>query len=260
MYKFADTTPGSAESTSMSLQTMFNGTNLDEALTDDNGRFVTMSVGGRGVLPRQINITETPYRHGARERGYTYDVREIPVNFLIEDNTNEGFRERFNRLNGLLLGSKKILEFTDENAFFVATLQSGDVPDEDSNSLEGTLLFLCTDSAKRKNKKTITLTTSSKYFTITGQESTPWTSKTVFKQAANQFYIKGPYGRNVTLNYDFIEGDVLEIDYDKRSVKLNGNDLAVAVSLITDWFELPAGFVYLEASHETEMVYTERYY
>lgn len=260
MYEFVDTLAGSAQGTSVSLQTVFNGVNIDKALTDDSGRFVTTAVGGRGILPRRINMTETPYRHGARERSQTYDVREIPVEFLIEDDTSEGLRERFERLNGILLGSKKKLEFTDENAHFIATLESGDMPPENSNSVEGTLLFICSDSAKIKSEHALEIGTSSKYHNIKGQTETPWTSKTIFQKSANRFYIKGSYGRNVTLNYDFIEGDVLEIDYDTRGVFLNGNDLAVSVSLQTDWFELPVGNVNLHASHETEMTYSERYY
>src|SRR5690606_30566953 len=108
MYQFVDTVATDVpKSTLLSLNTIFNNQNLDELLTDDEGSFVTLTVSGRGILPRNIRTTESPYRHGVREKGYTYAPREIVVKYKLKDRTNEGFRERFNRLNSLLLGSKK---------------------------------------------------------------------------------------------------------------------------------------------------------
>lgn len=258
MYKFADTIATGGQSTLLTLQTIFAGNNLDELLTDENGRFVTTSVGGRGILSRNINISET-YRHGARERGHTYDVREIRVNFLIEDKTNEGFRERFNRLNGYLLGGKKKLEFTDENAYFIATLQSADIPDEDSNSLQGTLLFVCTDPAKRMNEEQIPVTTTSKQHVVTGQTETPWTVEVTFTESANRFELWA--GKNyVQLNYEFIEGDKLIVEYTGRKVTLNGNDLRKSVSMSSHFEELKPGKNEFKASHKAVLKYDERYY
>lgn len=155
-----------------------------------------------------------------------------------------------------------ILSFDDEPGRSYLAVLENDMSDFERMARtplrQGTLEF--TAKATLGEQKTITLGTSSKYHKITGQESTPWTSKTIFKKSADHFFIKGAYGRNVTLNYEFVEGDVLEIDYDTRDVFLNGDDLAVAVSLQTDWFELPVGSVNLYASHETELTYSERYY
>lgn len=261
MYKFVDTMAGAGTgSTLLSLNTIFNGVNLDEALTDNNGSFTTLSVNGRGILPRRINITETPGNHGVREKGYTYDLREITVTYRLKDKTNEGFRDRFNRLNGLLLGSKKRLEFTDEAAFFIATLQDGDTPEEDSNDIVGTLVFLCSDPAKRKHTHTLTIPTTFQTFAIHGQESTPWTSKTTFTSAANQYILETNQGGKIILNYNFIAGDVLEIDYKKRKVTLNGNLLQTAISIYSHWFDLKPGQMQIRASQPTTLTYTERYY
>lgn len=259
MYKFVDTVATGGQSALLSLQTIFNGNNLDELLTDENGRFVTLSVGGRGVLPRRIDSYETPYRHGAREKSYTYDVREIPVNFLIEDKTNEGFRERFERLNGLLLGSQKRLEFTDENAYFVATLQSGDTPDEESNSQQGTLLFVCTDPSKRKDEKVLSVGTTSQQHEITGQESTPWTIEVNFTENRNRFEFWA--GDNyLQLNYNFITGDKLIVEYTGRKVRLRDMDLRRTISISSNFKKLEPGPVSIRASHACTLKYTERYY
>ena len=54
MYGFVDIVPGSGTgSTSLSIQTVFNGINLDEELTDENGRFITLTVSGRSNLTQK---------------------------------------------------------------------------------------------------------------------------------------------------------------------------------------------------------------
>src|SRR5690625_6745 len=141
MYEFVDTIE-SAKNTPLSLQTIFNGNNLDKLLSDENGRFTTTSVGGRGPIAKRLITKELPGTHGEKEKDYTFEARPIPVEFLIEDKTSEGLRERVNKLNGYISGQKKVLSFTDEKAHFISTLESADFPNEDSNSFVGTLNFI----------------------------------------------------------------------------------------------------------------------
>ncbi|MBW8350784.1 phage tail family protein [Bacillus sp. IITD106] len=155
MYGFVDAVAGSGTgSTSMSIQTIFNGINLDESLTDSNGSFITLTVSGRSVIKHRINTIPVPGRDGLIEDGYTMDAREITVKYKIADKTNEGFRKRYDRLNALLVGQRKILEFTDEDAIFYATMLENDVPEEDSNELVGRITFLCSDPYKYGPERT----------------------------------------------------------------------------------------------------------
>jgi len=120
VYGFVDTVPGSGTgSTSlMSIRTIFNGIDLDQELTDETGSFTTLTVNGRNDTRSTINSFSVPGMDGAHEEGNTLDAKTINVRFRITDKTNEGFRERLNRLNALLSGSKQVLEFTDEDAVF----------------------------------------------------------------------------------------------------------------------------------------------
>lgn len=155
MYGFVDTIED-AKSTSLSIQTVYNNYNLDEILTDDNGSFNTLTVSGRSNIKQRINQIEVPGMHGLLEdKDPTIDVREIVVKYKISDKTNEGFRNRLNRLNALLSGTKQVLNFTDEDAIFYATLSELDVPEEESNNLIGTITFLCTDPHKYGPEKTM---------------------------------------------------------------------------------------------------------
>lgn len=260
MYEFIDTMEV-AQSTSMTLRTVFNGYNLDELLTDDTGRFVTISVSGRGILNRRLDLTEMPGMHGAKENSALYDVRDITVRFLIEDKTSAGFRDRFNRLNGYIKGRQKRLEFTDEDAYFIATLSDASIPDEDSNSLVCTMTFTCADSAKRMNEKVIEVGTSESTHTITGQDETPWEVNLTFSQAADEFELETDQGIYILLGFDFIEGDRLTIKYEGREVWLNDDmDLRHSIRLASNYELLNPGELKIRASHACQLSYEERLY
>ncbi|MFP7287985.1 phage tail family protein [Shouchella clausii] len=260
MYKFADTVAGSANSPSMSLQTIFNGINLDNEMSDENGGFTTLVVSGRGLLNKRINFFEPPGTHGQKELNYTYATREIQVKFMIEDKTNGGFRDRFNQLSLLLSESQKELRFTDEQAFFVATLESADLPDEDSNRIVGTLNFICSDPAKYKAEKTLNIGTSFSNHQIAGSMVRKWASRTVFSGETKNYRLENDKGGKIILNYTFGENDVLEIDYEKRLIKLNGVARMPLLSLDSNWFKLHPGVNRLRASHATAITYRETYY
>lgn len=150
MYDFADTTAGSVTGrTSASIQTIFNNTNLDESLTDNDGEFRTLAVSGRSNTTNRINIIGVTGMDGVyEEEGANVEPRNPLVKFRIRDETNEGFAERLTKLNALLRGSKKELEFADEDVTYYATVSALELPEEDSNDLIGTMTFLCSDPYK----------------------------------------------------------------------------------------------------------------
>ncbi|WP_082234966.1 distal tail protein Dit [Halobacillus massiliensis] len=169
MYEFVDFTERGTQSTSLSIQTTFNGITLDEALTDDNGSFITLSVSGRSNMTNRMNTIEAPGLDGLIESSLTtLEAREIKIKYKITDRTNKGFRDRFNHLNSLLRVSKKELAFSDEEAIFYATLSSNEVPEETSNSVIGTLTFLCTDPYKYGPKQSKELVSDYEMITNSG--------------------------------------------------------------------------------------------
>lgn len=159
MYQFVDLNEVGTRSSSLSIQTIFNGTNLDEQLTDETGSFMTLTVTGRGNIKQNIKTTQVPGMDGALETDKTtFDVREITVKYKISDRSNEGFRSRVNQLNNVLRGSKKMLQFTDEDKFYYATISENTIPEEDKNELVAELKFLCSDPYKYgQSHKTIAL-------------------------------------------------------------------------------------------------------
>jgi predicted phage tail component-like protein len=169
MYEFVDLTERGTKSTSLSIQTIFNGENIDYLLTDETGSFTTLTVSGRSNVNNRITAFEVPGSDGLLEANeYTTSEKEIVVKYKITDETNEGFRKRFDRLNQLLSGTKKELKFTDDVYVFYATLSVNDVPEENSNSLVGTLTFICSDSYKYGPEHLGILTSDAGYIDYNG--------------------------------------------------------------------------------------------
>ena len=148
LYEFIDTVER-PKKVAPSLQTLFNDINLDKALTDGNGSFITLTVYGRNNYAQQIKTFEVPGLDGVVEQNEPRaEPREITVKFKIQDKDSSSLQERLNSLRSLLQGAKKRLVFTDESAYFYATFADLELPEEESNNLVGTITFLCSDPKK----------------------------------------------------------------------------------------------------------------
>lgn len=236
MYGFVDTVPGSGTgSTSlMSIRTIFNGIDLDQELTDETGSFTTLTVNGRNDTRSTINSFSVPGMDGAHEEGNTLDAKTINVRFRITDKTNKGFRERLNRLNALLSGSKQVLEFTDEDAIFFATVSSVEMPDEESNDLIGNIFFYCSDPYKYGPE--LEATFPSDAVTVTNNGTAP--AKPIFELDVNDsttFAMINNGDDYIMVGRPIEEGEIPTESYDRIA------DLPL--STLVGWSPLTAGTV-----------------
>ncbi|MBS4198621.1 phage tail family protein [Bacillus sp. FJAT-49732] len=219
----------------------------------------------RGKKRPPITKIEHEYRQktktGARIKKTRLEVLEIDVPVLVIPPKGMTLEQVKEDLSGWLFHKDdKQLKFKDNpQRFYNARLQDIDLEDKQGYA-DGNIIFVCQDPFRQSLPKSLNLTTTNQTFTIGGQTETPWTSRTRFTVPQSSFTLENNKGGKIILSYNFIAGDVLEIDYDKRDVKLNGKDLAVAIGLSTVWFELPVGQIQLKASHATELMYSERYY
>lgn len=201
------------------------------------------------------------FKRGHRLKRTTFELLEIiqPIGFAAK--TKENAFEIKDQISEWLV-KKDIapLEFSQDPGRTYMVVIDGTLDDLEKRHWlwEGTIKFICFETLGYSHD--LNITTSFNSFEIKGQKETPWTSTTLFSEAQSSFKIETGDGDHITLNYNFIQGDVLTIDYKKRKVKLNENDLAVSISLNTRWFELTPGDMELKASHETTVSYTERYY
>jgi predicted phage tail component-like protein len=211
--------------------------------------------------PRRLVLKQL--KKGAR-------LNRIDTDFRVEEARVEvtalegNLRKTAEDLAGWLLSNKEEkLIFDDETDRHFLALVDGSFDAEEIVSVGyGTIRFVCLNSDKLGLEKSITVTSEFVQSTITGQTETPWTTKTTFTVPQSQFVLESDKGLKIILNYNFIAGDVLTIDADKRDIYLNGRDLATALDIRSEWNkgELKVGSVQLKATQATELKYTERYY
>lgn len=205
------------------------------------------------------NYHELP-KYGVRIKKYRFGELPIPVPVTIVDDGRGLDYIKKDLAEWLFTEDDKKLEFTHyPGYYYLARLKSIDLQDN-HKVMKGTINFICQSPFKVGTGHTLSVTNSFQTFGISGQCKTPWTSRTRFSVPQSNFTLETNRGGKIILNYDFIAGDVLEIDYTKRKITLNDNDLAVALSIQSVWFELEPGDVQIRASHPTTLTYTERYY
>lgn len=197
------------------------------------------------------------------DRGHR--VIEVPV-FIKYDNL-EHFRALTEDIAGWLVHDKpKVLSFKDEpDRIYYALVD--DTMNEDflyNIGTESVIKFIC--GYKYSQERIIEATGT---HDIKGHASTTWKTKTVFtsNQTGYELQFNSPGKTDlkdinkIVLNGTFRSGDVLEIDYRKRKVTLNGKDISNQLVIMqSNYMELPVGSVEFEASHKTELFYHERYY
>src|SRR5690625_2915209 len=139
------------------------------------------------------------------------EPRPIIVKFRLTDKTNEGFRKRLDKLKELLVGSQHRLYFTDEpNEYYRATLQSLDVPEEESNDLICHLNFICNDPYKYSPEERIKVDESIEIESPAGAIPI---FNIEFTENTGEFMIRHKKKRRqLTVRYNFIVKDKLTLN------------------------------------------------
>lgn len=208
--------------------------------------------------PIEFNVFEKA-KGGERVRRKRYGGLELQVPVVIKSPERiEDLKEDLT--TWLVHDEPKKLVFKDKpDRYYLAFYKNMELNEYYKMAI-GTITFYLPEGYRFGPTNTLKIKTEFNTYVIKGQIKTPWKSKTVFKDSASRYVLEIDNGGRIILNYNFTSGDVLEIDYEKRDVFLNGKDLATAIDIKTEWFELPVGEVQLRASHETELTYIERYY
>src|SRR5690625_3433778 len=189
------------------------------------------------------------------------DTRQKIDKFRIKDKTNEGFIKRLDKLKELLVGSKQRLYFTDEpNEYYRATLQSLDVPEEESNDLICHLNFICNDPYKYSPE---TRTQLNENIEIESPAGVIPVFNIEFTENTNEFSIRHKQTRrHLTVKCDFGIGDKLTLNAVNRRVQINGITRMNTLTWDSAWFELVNGnnvFEMTENVAEIELRYRERW-
>lgn len=198
----------------------------------------------------------------------TREPKPLPLTLSIDGNSRSDLLEKAEELaEWLNTDDVAPLIFDDQpNRIYWSILDGAVDEDEIVSFSKASLEFICLDKTSMERNITIDNKITK---VINGHESTSWKTKTEFteKQSGYELQFNSP-GKSdlrdickIKLNYEFIRGDVLEIDYSKRKITVNGVDRSnILVILQSNYTELPVGDVEFEVNHETEFYYYERYF
>lgn len=206
-----------------------------------------------------------------RNRRVTKVTREplpLPLSLLIDGTSKDDLLNKAEEI-ALWLNTDDVapLIFDDQPNRIYWSILDGSVDEEEIVSFaKASLEFLCVDKTSLERTLTINNTLTSN---IAGHESTAWRTKTEFtsKQTGYELQFNAPDKsalkdiNKIVINGEFVVGDTLEIDYSKRRITLNGNDISNQLVIKqSNYMELPIGSVEFEANYKTDVFYHERYY
>lgn len=210
--------------------------------------------------PRELVLTQNR-KTGSRLRNIKTGIRVEEVHVEITEAEGLDIRKTVEDFAGwLLTETEEELIFDDEtDRRYYAVVDGNFDADEIVTVGYGIIRFVCPDSYKYGAEKMLNLTNEIQTYNILGQAETPWISTTTFTVPQSKFTLESNAGK-ITLNYDFIAGDVLEINYETRDIFVSGINIDVGLTLDSVWFDLKPGEMCFKASHVTTLKYDERYY
>ncbi len=145
MYDFIDVTETSEGNVLPSEALKINGEYIENLIPG----YRTLNVQGREALSPDVLSYTTGSRDGSRLQSKRYPERIITVTYQIAAESNEAFREAYNKLGGILDVEDAELIFNDEqDKFFVGTPCVIDSVEPGRNAVVGNFEILCTDPFK----------------------------------------------------------------------------------------------------------------
>lgn len=145
MYKFIDVNEVSEGSVLPSEALKINGEYIENQISG----YKTLHVSGREALSPDVETYTTGIRDGSRLKNKKFPERIITVTYQLTADSNEAFREAYNKLGGILNVEEAELIFNDEqDKFFIGTpCIIGNVK-PGANSVVGEFEILCADPFK----------------------------------------------------------------------------------------------------------------
>lgn len=145
MYNFIDTTEVSEGAALPSEALQINGEYIENQIEG----YRTLNVKGREALSPELALYETGIRDGAGLQNKRYPARIITVTYQIIAETNEAFRDAYNKLASILNVEEAELIFNDEqDKFFIGTPSAFGEVEPGKNAVVGSFEITCADPFK----------------------------------------------------------------------------------------------------------------
>ncbi|WP_270283202.1 distal tail protein Dit, partial [Enterococcus faecalis] len=189
LYNFIDVNEQQTKASLPSEAMNFNGSFLEDLVPG----YRTLSVVGRELATTEIQSYQLGIRDGMRHVYARIPERELTVKFKVEANSNEAFRDSFNRLNVALFTEKDVqIWFNDEPEMLWSGSKSDiDAVPEGLNRVIGTFTILLNNPYKYTRSDATSVMWGSTEITFQAY----WGSTMITFQ--NRSYLMGDNGQEV---------------------------------------------------------------
>lgn len=222
--------------------------------------------------PTRVSYTDIELSSGSKLLRKHFDSVEIPIPVVYSRRGSDASWDAIIEHLGGLLYTRNTLDISfshGDGKFYRAHVISVEITEIHEYAAKGNIVIYSESPFRLKEEESIVVDESLSEI-IYGQTSVPYRTQTVFTETATsyefRFYRAGQNTslRNINainINYQFTVGDTLVIDFSRRAILLNDNDITNSLIILqTNFMELPIGEVIFESSMETEVFYNERYY
>lgn len=145
MYNFIDVNEASESVVLPSEALKINGEYIENQISG----YRTLNVSGREALSPELSIFETGVRDGSTLKSKRFPARYIIITYQLVAESNEAFREAYNKLAQILDVEDAELIFNDEqDKFFVGTPSAISEIEPGANCVVGQIEILCADPFK----------------------------------------------------------------------------------------------------------------
>lgn len=234
--EFVDTTPTQGQGLFIPSEAlMINGKTIEEQI---NG-YQTLTVSGRGPLPKKITAETPDGRDGQRFVEAYYTTRTIVVTYQIIAETPQELIDKYNKLAVILENNEFEFNFKDDpDWYYTGTVSAtSDLP-VGVLSGNGSFTITCSDPYKYSEIKCVDITTQGTISEDTDAELieidyTPSSAATKIS-IINGSYCMSFSGGTVDA------GDTLNIEPRKQAVRMNGVDKTCWLDFDSDFENFPA--------------------
>lgn len=198
--------------------------------------YQTLNVTGRELFARSINSESNTSLEGAIFKSANYPSREIEIAYQLKANSDQEFREKYQKLNLILSNPQfKFYFFDDVQYFWTGTVSSADKVEPGRNWVKGSFTINCSSPFKRLIEATI-------YHGIGNiRINEPIDFPTVpdsielivSKDSTTQIISNGK--QSINLSGNFKKADKLVIEPEKSVITLNGNNALSMLNLDSDF-------------------------
>ncbi|HFU4218412.1 TPA: distal tail protein Dit [Streptococcus suis] len=216
------------------LTTSFNGSVLEELLSNDHGSFKTISIEGRGLLEFETNSIDVPGRAGGYYKYSKKKVRRLVVTAKLTGHSDKDFRIQFQKLNRLLDVGEARISFSDEGGiFYIAVFESCKSPPDRKQEAILELNFLCFDPLKYKSVNPV-VGNNVQY--AGDYDTKPKITVTLTADGNELRLLHVQKQKYIRIVRNFTSGSKVEIDMAKRTIKLNDVSIQPNLDMVNSRF------------------------